>query len=203
MITQREFFDSMAEKWDIICKHDTDKIKYILNLLNIESGAKILDVGTGTGILIPFLAEQAGKKGEIKAIDISDKMLEIAQRKYKYDNVSFICGDVLESNLQHGYFDFVICYSMFPHFSEKQLAIKIIAKYLKKGGQFAICHSQSREAINNLHKNTSEAVSEDNLPQMHIIKEYFKNSDLETIVEMDNEEMFVIVAKKVKRDGSF
>lgn len=196
MITQREFFNSMAEKWDTVCQHDTNKIKYILDRLNINNGAKILDVGTGTGILLPFLTEKAGEDGEITAIDVSEKMLEVAQRKYSYNNVTFVCGDVLDSGLQSEYFDFVVCYSVFPHFDDKQSAIGVISKYLKKGGKFAVCHSQSREAINNLHRNASEAVAEDNLPEIKIISDYFENVGLAPVLEIDNKDMFMIVAEK-------
>lgn len=197
LITQREYFNLMAEKWDTICKHDIDKIEYILNLLDIQKGTKVLDVGTGTGILIPFLAQRVGQQGEITAIDVSDKMLEIAQRKYTYDNVCFVCEDVLKADFADEYFDFIVCYSVFPHFDNKQTAIKIISKYLKKGGKFIICHSQSREEINNLHRNASEAVAEDNLPGIDIIERYFNNLGLETITKIDNDEIFVIIAEKL------
>lgn len=195
-MTQKEFFNSMAEKWDDICQHDTDKIKRILNLLNIQNGAKVLDVGTGTGILLPFLTEQVGDRGNITAIDVSDKMLQVAQQKYKYDNVTFVCGDVLEDRLPNESFDCVICYSVFPHFPDKQAAINAIAKYLKVGGKLAIGHSQSREAINRLHKNASEAVAEDILPAIDVIKHYFESSGLQTSIEIDNKEMFLIVGCK-------
>ena len=70
---------------------------------------------------------------------------------------------------------------------------------MKDGGKLAICHSQSREAINNLHKKVSKVVEEDNLPTIDVIKGYFKNSNLKIIVEIDNDEMFVIVASKMNR----
>lgn len=196
MLTQKDFFNSMAEIWDTTCHHNTDKINYILNLLNIKTGSKILDVGTGTGILIPLLTEQVGEQGEITAIDFSNKMIEIAQRKYEYRNVSFICDNVFEFDFPNKHFDFIICYSVFPHFEDKQSAINTLSKYLKDDGKFAICHSQSREAINNLHKKVSEVVAKDNLPRIDVIKGYFKNSNLKTISEIDNDEMFVIIARK-------
>ncbi len=186
----------MAKEWDLICKHDTNKIKHIINLLNIEKGSKVLDVGTGTGILIPYLREKIGEQGKIIAIDFSDKMLEIAKKKYPNDNVSFICGDILETSLPIEYFESIICYSVFPHLSNKQLAIKTIVKYLKKDGKFTICHSQSRREINNFHKKVSKAVSKDQLEKMNVIKEYLENLGLKTTTEIDNDEMFVIIAKK-------
>lgn len=196
MISQREFFNSMAEKWDTVCQHDVNKIEYILDLLNIKNGTKILDIGTGTGILIPFLSERVGEEGKIIAIDVSEKMLEVAQRKYSYRNTTFVCGDVLEADLPKEFFDFVICYSVFPHFDDKQMAISVISKCLKKGGKLVICHSQSREAINNLHRNASEAVAEDNLPDISTIKTFFLQVELNTTVEIDNNELFVVVAEK-------
>lgn len=196
MINLRNYFNSMAEQWDSVTEHDLHKIRYILNILKIQTGAKIIDVGTGTGILIPFLVELVGKQGEITAVDISDKMLEVAQRKHTYENVSFICCDIIEADLPNSYFDFSICYSVFPHFKDQKSTVKAICNYLKNGGKFVICHTQSREAINNLHKNISGAVAEDILPSLDVINEYFYNLGLETIIEIDNDEMFVIIAKK-------
>ena len=160
---QKEFFNSMAYKWDTVCKHDTEKIMYILNLLGIKEGSKLIDVGTGTGVLVPYLSDYVGKDGKVIAIDIADKMLEVAQSKYNFENVSFVCGDILKVDLPKESFDYIICYSAFPHFEDKLTMIKTISRLLKTGGKFIICHSQSRDAINKLHKNVSEAVAEDNL----------------------------------------
>lgn len=196
MITQREFFNSMAEKWDTVCRHDTGKIEYILSLLDIRNGDKILDVGTGTGVLIPFLIAKTGEQGEITAVDVSEKMLEMAKRKYSYGNVAFICTDALNGELPQEYFDFVVCYSVFPHFDDKQSAAAVMSKYLKKGGKFIICHSESRETINNMHKNASEAVSEDNLPDADILAELIERAGMTVLHKIDNEEMFVVIAQK-------
>lgn len=196
MNIQREFFDSMAEKWDTVCQHDMNRVQYIISLLNIDWGARILDVGTGTGVLIPLLAEQVGTEGSIMAIDVSEKMLEVARRKYILNNVTFVCDDVFKADLPEASFDFVICYSVFPHFKDKQSAINNLSRYLGIGGKLAICHSQSREAINRLHKDASYAVAEDNLPSLTVIKGYLSNADLRIIKEIDNEEMYVVIGEK-------
>lgn len=66
---------------------------------------------------------------------------------------------------------------------------------LKNGGILLIAHSQSRKAINQLHKSLPAPVNNHFLPNTYFIKmiakEYFFN--IETI---DNGEIFAIVLKK-------
>lgn len=197
MKSQKEFFNNLASTWDEICKHDMVKVESILDLVEIKEGSNVLDVGTGTGVLIPSLCERVVKSGFIKAIDVAEKMIEVARQKNKYENVVFECYDVLDANGDDTRYDYVICYSMFPHFkSRKAEAVVKLAQKLKAGGKLTICHSQSRETINNLHKQVDEVVKEDNLPPMSILKEYFLDAGLKVLKEVDNEDMFVIIGCK-------
>lgn len=94
--SQRDFFNSVAHTWDEICKHDKNKIETILDLTTIKAGNHILDVGTGTGVLIPSLSQRVTGTGRIKAVDMAEKMIQVAKQKNDYDNVSFECGDILD-----------------------------------------------------------------------------------------------------------
>jgi cyclopropane fatty-acyl-phospholipid synthase-like methyltransferase len=51
---KRVFFNERAEIWDEISVHNLEKVQYITELLGIRSDDRILDIGTGTGIMIPF-----------------------------------------------------------------------------------------------------------------------------------------------------
>ena len=195
-MNQRDFFNSMAEKWDSICNHDQNKINEILDLSDIQQGANVLDVGTGTGIMIPFLISRVGNTGKITAVDIADKMIEIAKSKNSYENVSFLVGDVFNLDLPVGYYDVIMCYSVFPHFEYKLTVAEKLGKFLKPGGKIVICHSQSRDEINHMHKDSSPAVSMDYLPDAETIKGYFGNYNYKTIVEVDNERIFVVIGQK-------
>lgn len=193
---QKDFFNSMAEKWDTLCYHDRDKINEILALSDIREGAKILDVGTGTGIMIPFLASRVGKNGEITAVDNAEKMLEIAKRKNDYANVRFIAGDIFNIILPEEYFDIIMCYSVFPHLEYKLTFAERLGKFLKPRGKIVVSHSQSRHEINHMHKNAAQPVSRDYLPDAETIKGYFSGCNFETIVEVDNDRMFVLIGQK-------
>lgn len=57
-MSQTDFFNSVANDWDNMIKVDERKINYLLDKLSIHQEDKILDVGTGTGVLIPFLYER-------------------------------------------------------------------------------------------------------------------------------------------------
>jgi len=196
MITQRDYFNDMAETWDEHCHHDPVKINRLLNMLDIQKGSACLDVGTGTGVLIPYLLNRVGEEGIIVAIDLSDKMLKVAQGKYAYPNVNFVCGDVLEGGLPGGAFDAVVCYSVFPHFTDKLAAVRILSQNLKKGGKLLIGHSQSREHINRMHMNAPQAVAGDSLPDMVTIRAYMEAAGMKVLGWVDDEAMFAAVAGK-------
>lgn len=196
MKSQTAFFNSVAANWDDMCKHDMKKIEVILDLLQIEEGQQILDVGTGTGILIPSLARRVGVAGKIVGIDLAEKMIEVAKDKNAFDNVVFKCEDVLEHEPYEDGYDAIVCYSMFPHFNDKEKAITMLSKKLKTNGQLMICHSQSRDAINNMHKKANEIVKDDHLPTADRIKDYFLSAHLKVTQIIDTEEMFLVMGSK-------
>jgi demethylmenaquinone methyltransferase/2-methoxy-6-polyprenyl-1,4-benzoquinol methylase len=196
MQNHRDYFNAMAEKWDDVCHHDPVKISRMLAMLDIQKGSSCLDVGTGTGIMIPYLMQRAGENGKITAIDMADQMLNVAQSKYASSNVEFICGDVLEGNLPSGSFDAVVCYSVFPHFSDKQAAINILSGYLKKGGRLLIGHTQSRDMINHMHQNAAGPVNGDTLPDMASIRSNMDAVGLIVVNWADDGDLFAVVGKK-------
>ena len=77
-MNDRVYFNSVANKWDSMHSFDEEKIKAILDISNIKEGAKILDVATGTGILIKYLLDNKPKK--IIAVDMAEKMIVYGNR---------------------------------------------------------------------------------------------------------------------------
>jgi ubiquinone/menaquinone biosynthesis C-methylase UbiE len=194
---KQEFFNERAERWDEISVHNLEKVQYITEKLEIQSNDKILDIGTGTGIMIPFY-EKYLVDGSVVAVDYSEKMIEVARSKYpekEHPRVSFRVCDVY--NLEYDAdFDLVVCYSCFPHFADQPLALKILTKALKKGGRLAVAHSDSAKKINGVHMNGGVEVGNDFLPSMDRLKQMMKESGLTVTFERDDESYFVCIAKK-------
>lgn len=52
--SKKSNFNEKTEVWEEISVHNLEKVQYISELLEIRGNDKILDVGTGTGIMLPF-----------------------------------------------------------------------------------------------------------------------------------------------------
>lgn len=194
----REFFNNKAEEWDQMVNHNPDKIRRVLSWFPDIKQPTILDVGSGTGVMIPYLKECYGQEAKITAIDFAEKMLEVSKRKHQdYSNLTFIVGDVNTYEFLPEEYDIIICYSVFPHFADKRNTLSRLQKGLATGGRLFIFHSQSRDAINNLHKDAGQEVKEDRLPKAESVAQM--GIDLGYVIGrlVDNDEMYVVELVKV------
>ncbi|SCH49612.1 class I SAM-dependent methyltransferase [Romboutsia sp. 1001713B170207_170306_H8] len=192
-MSQVDFFDSVAKNWDNMIEVNESKINYILSKLKLKEDDTILDVSTGTGVLIPFLIKLS-PNGLIRGVDISKGMLDIACEKFKkIPNVHFDLVDVEDENIESKY-DKIILYSMYPHLEDKTNTIsKLVKNNLRNNGILMIAHSNSRKFLNNLHKNADERVNESLLMEVSKQKEVFINASLNVIEAFEDDEMYYIV----------
>jgi ubiquinone/menaquinone biosynthesis C-methylase UbiE len=71
------------------------------------------------------------------------------------------------------YVDEVVCFAAFPHFSDKELAVKEFFRVLKKGGRVFIAHLMNREELQK-HHGGHHAVCGDLLPCPYTMKKMFE-----------------------------
>jgi len=65
-------------------------IRQVIESMSINFGQSILDLGSGTGKNVCFMAEKVGPYGKIVGVDISDDMLSRARKRcHNYPNVIF------------------------------------------------------------------------------------------------------------------
>ena len=163
--------------------------------MGLKHGAGILDVGTGTGVTIPFLEKKVGSDGRIVCVDYAENMIAIAKSKHPVDrfpNVAFIVSDVNDLAME-GDFDAILCYSCFPHFIDQESTLQHLAIGLRKGGRLMVAHSQSRADINKVHMESGEVVEKDYLPAMEELRGMMERAGLAVASSVDNDDMFYII----------
>jgi demethylmenaquinone methyltransferase/2-methoxy-6-polyprenyl-1,4-benzoquinol methylase len=80
----RKFYDKISSIYDLfIGKFEKKNRRKGLELLNVNKGDKVLEIGFGTGESILLLAEKVGKTGEVYGVDISQKMYQLTVEKVK------------------------------------------------------------------------------------------------------------------------
>ncbi|MCK4473176.1 MAG: methyltransferase domain-containing protein, partial [Anaerolineae bacterium] len=81
-MNHREYFDRAAANWDALEVEETYvRLREIVAGLDIAPGATVLDVGCGTGVLLPLLHESMNGDGRVVALDLSGEMLKRARGK--------------------------------------------------------------------------------------------------------------------------
>ena len=161
----REYFNEKAAIWDEnVAEKDADKLEQMVKRLNVEPGSIVLDVGTGTGVFLPFILQAAGKRVKIIALDFAEEMLKRALVKDYNGNIYYIQADIAHIPLPDVPVDIVVCYSSFPHFQDKPGILTEIRRVMRSGGRLTICHTSNRAEINEIHRQIP-VVENDLLPE--------------------------------------
>jgi ubiquinone/menaquinone biosynthesis C-methylase UbiE len=193
----QEYFNQLAPSWDHeLGPERLESLGRIVKELGIRPGDRILDIGSGTGVLLPFLLAEMRGKGEIVALDFSEEMLNQAQAKNFPPIIRFAQADVLAIPADDSSVDLAICNSAFPHFADKVKALREIARVLKNNSQVAICHTAGREALNKLHQSIGGLVANDLLPDEPEMRGLIKQAGLKVTHFEDRPERYLVIAEK-------
>jgi ubiquinone/menaquinone biosynthesis C-methylase UbiE len=158
------FFDRQASSWDEQTGERNSKIEEVVFWFQIRPGNSVLDVGTGTGVLLPVLSREIGSGGLLTAMDFSSRMLDKARERSCPGMRYLLNGAVMAIPLRSERFDHVTCFSAFPHFPDKKKALQEMVRVLKRGASLHIAHLQSAEELNRLHREIGDVVAGDGLP---------------------------------------
>ncbi len=192
----KSYFNDRADTWDEnVAEKDAAKLEKMAERLGLRPGSKVLDVGTGTGVFLPYILGKIGAGGQIVALDIAEEMLKKAQAKDFGRNIEYLNADVIDIPLDGGIFDFVICYSSFPHFQDKPGALREMGRVMKNGGRLVICHTSSRAHINEIHSQLPD-VTNDLLPDVSDIHLMLSKAGFDEIKIEDGNESYLASAVK-------
>jgi 2-polyprenyl-3-methyl-5-hydroxy-6-metoxy-1,4-benzoquinol methylase len=104
--------------------------------------ARVLDVGSSTGIIDHYLANHVGS---VTGIDIDSKAIRHANQIYQKQNLQFIEGDAMNLQYPDRSYDLVICSHIYEHVPDSKKLIQEIFRVLKPGG---VCFFSAGNRIN-------------------------------------------------------
>ena len=166
-----------------------ERTDLLLELLDVEVGDVIADVGAGSGYFTFPLAELVGPEGEVLAVDIQPEMLQIIDRRAARRNVAnvrTVLGAVDDPSLPKGQVDLALLVDVYHEMSHPFEMIDGIVESLKPGGMLVLVEYRGEDRwvpIKVLHKMTAEQVRRemavhdlqfvdnlDDLPRQHVLR---------------------------------
>ena len=179
METKTSFFDSRAENWEETCYPAPvrARLRHLIREFGVRQGERVLDVGTGPGVLLPYLRRLVGASGQVCGFDLSLEMIRRACRKPRAPMDIFAQADVHSIPFNNNRFDRVICFAAFPHFKNPERAVQEMGRVLRAGGTLIIAHLMSREELA-MHHASHASVARDVLPTDHEMKTLFVKANL-------------------------
>lgn len=113
--------------------------RYVLDLMQLQPGESILDVGTGNGIFSREMLEIVGETGQVTGIDGSETMVTMASEICP--GGTFLQGDAVDLPVESGVFDVVTASQVLCFVPDVARAVSEMFRILKPGGRLIVLDS--------------------------------------------------------------
>ncbi len=197
--SHRKFFNEQSHLWDR--DENEEKMVSIAQIFQEYIpviGEKTLDVGCGTGVLVPLLMQASPPGRVILELDFSIMMLKKNLLRWydAKDQVKQVNGDALQLPFPDQLFHFVVCFAIIPHLSNKKRALEEIFRVMADSGKIMILHLMSSYQLNRFHSEAGDAVSEDHLPPVSEMSDLMHRLGycIDTAIERDG--LYLILGEK-------
>ena len=145
--------------------HDAVFERY-LNMLNIQSGDYLLDVGVGFGRLVPACLNL---RADVFGIDIDPEMIKAVRQSFPNDSERFCIGDSSNTDYPDEYFKHIVCWGVFDELSQGDTLLEM-SRILKQGGTMLITGKNS-----SYEKDDAEALAAEKGARAKNHPNYFTN----------------------------
>ena len=168
-----------------------ERMERIVAAPRIQPGEVVLDVGTGTGALVPLI--RRCRPGRVIACDLSARMLEQVARLHP--DVERHQVDVRDLKLRDSSIDVVFMNGMFGNIADKQGAIRNVGRMLRSGGRVVISHPEGRAFVAGITRTDPFPITP--LPSAEQARALLGASELTVRDYIDEEKLLIFLAIKV------
>jgi SAM-dependent methyltransferase len=111
-------------------------VQPMLDSVAAGDGDRLLDVGTGTGVVARAALKRVGSRGSVVAVDPNEAMLAVAERLAP--GVDMRRGSAEQLPLDDGEIDCVTCQFALMFFSDRRRAVEEMRRVVRPGGRVAV-----------------------------------------------------------------
>ncbi len=195
---QKLFFDKQANNWHHKIDEETiNRLNSIFKNKIPPLQTPLLDIGSGTGVLLPELYKKKTDNFQIIEADYSWEMLyQNRSRNEPYQLIDYIQTDSHELPFKKDHFGSIVCFAAFAHFVDKPRVIEEFYRVLRPGGQLMILHLMCHFKLNKLHSQVGDAVKNDNLPAARDLSSQLTEAKFSVLNYEEDKTIYLIISKK-------
>jgi ubiquinone/menaquinone biosynthesis C-methylase UbiE len=196
--TKRRHFNELAPRWDQLPgpSDAPPKVAEFVARASQTSARRILDVGCGTGILVPYLLRACPQATCVVELDFAEEMLQENARKVAHQHVARLCADAQALPFPDGCFDLVLCFAVLPHLVELEAALKEVSRVLGPSGAFAVGHLMGSAELNAFHHSMGEPLAHDVLPSAESLAQVLRQLGATVVSSEERPDWYFVHAVK-------
>lgn len=129
-----------AEEWNAEERDAWQKPEAVIELMGVEPGDTVVDLGTGTGYFLPHLSRAVGPDGRVLALDVSEKMLEYVDSEMRpelpHDHLETRLVERDDPGLEPESVDHILMVNTWHHVKDRVTYAEKLYAGLEPGGSF-------------------------------------------------------------------
>lgn len=152
--------------------------------------SRVLDVGTGTGALLPHILSR--RPANIEAVDLSSNMLRHAEARYG-SAVNFHHADFVDV-LGEAAFDVIFFNAVFWNLFDRHRALGHAAYLLAPDGRMIISHPMGKSFVRRLREDNPDLLHDD-LMDDSLLVDAIERQGFQIVERVDDEHLYLLVAR--------
>jgi ubiquinone/menaquinone biosynthesis C-methylase UbiE len=133
--------EKWAKQWNNPTRDNWQRPAEVIELMDIQRGMTVVDLGAGTGYFEPHLSKAVGETGKVLALDVSPQMIEYIQKSPRTSNLHNVEAKVVPSDnpqFPEGEIDRVLIVNTWHHIDDRVEYARKVARSLAPTGSIII-----------------------------------------------------------------
>jgi ubiquinone/menaquinone biosynthesis C-methylase UbiE len=196
---KQSFFDELAGGWDHGWQPENrQRLEEIFSGLLPEFRGPVLDLGCGTGVLLPFIKKYGRDPHFLVQADISMQMIRSAEKQSRAAQYgTCLQGDGHFLPFREAQFGAVFCFRVFPHFFDKTAVIQECHRVLQPHGQLIILHLMGHRELNEMHRRAGRIVENEHILPAAELSGLVANERFRINEVLENSRLYLVTAVRL------